>query len=88
MGRGPSDFDSVGSPYTAKAMRAQHASFLQDALKEFRRIVAAMHTIWEFRARMVCCVLHWLGGALLTDGDLPQIRLICRSSDDSFLLLT
>jgi hypothetical protein len=46
MGSGPSDFDPVGSPDTAKAMRAQRASFLDDALQEFRRMVAAMHTIW------------------------------------------
>jgi hypothetical protein len=37
---------------------------------------------------MVCCVLHWLGGALLTDGDSPQFRLIRRRSDDFLILLT
>jgi hypothetical protein len=47
MGSGPSDFVPVGSPDTAKAMRAQRASFLQDALLEFRRMNATMHTIWE-----------------------------------------
>jgi hypothetical protein len=46
MGSGPSDFDPVGSPDTAKAMRALRASFLDDALQEFRRMVAAMNTIW------------------------------------------
>jgi hypothetical protein len=47
MGSGASDFDPVGSPETAKANRAQRASFLQDALQECRRMVAAMHTIWD-----------------------------------------
>jgi hypothetical protein len=43
-------------------------------------MVASMHTLGK-RARMVCCILHWLGGALLADGEATQ-------SDDSFTLLT
>jgi hypothetical protein len=28
----------------------------------------------KIRTRMVCCVLHWLGGALLAVGEAPQFR--------------
>jgi hypothetical protein len=37
----------MGSPDTAKVMRAQRESFLQDVLQKCRRMVAAMHTIWQ-----------------------------------------
>jgi hypothetical protein len=47
MGHCPLDFDPMGSPNTAMAMKAQHTSFLLDGLQEFRRTDAAMHTIKE-----------------------------------------
>jgi hypothetical protein len=46
MASGPSELAvSEGSPDTAKAMRAQRASFLLDALQECMRMVAAIHTM-------------------------------------------
>jgi hypothetical protein len=47
LGSGPSDIDPMGSPDTAKAMRAHRSSFLQDILQKRRLMVAAMHTILE-----------------------------------------
>jgi hypothetical protein len=45
MGSFPSDFDPVGSHDTAKAIMAQHASFLLSDLQAC--MDAAMHTIKE-----------------------------------------